>query len=307
MKILVALPDHQYFLWQILVQINNFRKIGLEQDLIYVIGKNTTNPSPTLEKIINYGNLKCSFFVFNDERKSRAYSSSLRPFLMKKLFKTYPEMQNETYFYTDPDVLFTKKINFDSMLNDNVWYLSDTRSYLDSNYIRSKSSLLFDEMCKIVGIEPEVVVENDMNAGGAQYILKNTTYKFWDKVERDCENLYKHMLGTSHIYNPKHPIQAWTSDMWAVLWNAWYFGHKTKIDKSLDFSWATDTINRWDTTNIFHNAGVVGNGSDGIHFSKIVHQVSPFNKDLTCSPKFCSYNYVKEIKETEMLMPNIIF
>jgi len=307
MKIIIALPDHQYFLWQILVQINNFKKFNIEQDVIYLIGKSTRQLSPTLQKIINNGRLGCSFHVFNDERINKGYSVSLRAFLMRKFFEKYPEMQKETYLFTDPDVIFTKKMDFSSMLNDNIWYLSDTRSYLNSIYIKSKSKELFNEMCDIVEIDPKLVVKNDNNAGGAQYIMKNTTIEFWKKVEKDCELLYRHMVTTANKYSPEHPIQSWTADMWGTLWNAWYFGHETKIDKSMDFSWATDEIKRWNETSIFHNAGVIGNGKDGMHFSKVAHQISPFNKDLTCSTEYCSYNYVNEIKETEKNLSKIIF
>lgn len=308
MKILIVLPDHPYFLWQMLVQINNFRKFGIEEDVVYIIGKFNSQPSDILKNIVRNGNIKSSFFVYRDERVKKGYSSSLRPFLIKKFFQDFPENEKETFFYTDPDVIFTKKMDFTKFLNDDVWYLSDTRSYLDSRYIISKSDVLFKEMCDIAKISPEIVVSNDDSAGGAQYLLKNTTAKFWEKVENDCEDLYKHMVTTSGKYNPKHPIQAWTSDMWAVLWNAWYFGHKTKIDKEFDFCWATDTINRWNETNIFHNAGVVGaDGDNGRLFSKIAHQISPFNKELKCSEDFCSYNFVKEIKETEINFNKILF
>jgi hypothetical protein len=305
MKILIVLPDHNYFLWQMLVQINNFRKIGIvEEDVIYLIGKNN-HLSPTLKNIIDNGKLKCSFFIFDDKRIDSIYPVSLRPFLIKEFFQKYPEMEKETYFYTDPDVIFTKKLDFTSMINDNIWYLSDTRSYLDSNYIKSKSPILFDEMCNIVGVSPEIVIENDNKAGGAQYLLKNTNVEFWDKVEKDCEKLYKHMINTSNKYKPEHPIQAWTADMWSTLWNAWYFGHETKIDKELEFCWATDSIDKWSNTNIFHNAGVTSD--DKKLFSKISHQISPFRKDLICDKGYCVSNYVDEIKDTEKNMIDIIF
>ena len=218
---------------------------------------------------------------------------------------TSPEKAKEIYFYTDPDVIFIKKPKLTTFENDNVWYLSDTRSYLNSSYIKSKSEQLFIEMCGIVGIDPKIVEDNDDNAGGAQLIIKNTDSKFWEKVELDSENLYKHMLNTSTKYNPEFPIQAWTAEMWSTIWNAWYFGHETKIVEQLDFCWATDLIKKWKTTTIFHNAGAVID--DGTYFLKTKYQVSPFNKDLKCSNEYCSYNYVKEIKETEKNFHHIIF
>lgn len=304
MKYLIALPDCDYYLWQILVQINNFRKLGIEDQLIYLIGKSTTQISQNLNKIMN-GGVKCSFFIFNDERINPEYSPSLKPYLLSKFFEKYPEKSKEIYFYTDPDVIFTKKMKLNDLENNDIWYLSDTKSYLNSKYIKSKSENLFVEMCNIVGIDSKIVEENDENAGGAQLIIKNTDYNFWNKVRNDSELLYKHMINTSNKYNPEYPIQAWTAEMWATLWNAWKYNYKTKIIKRLDFSWATDPIEKWDKTNIYHNAGaVIDNGE---YFLKTNYQKSPFNKKINCGKKYCSYNYLNEVKETEKKFNKILF
>jgi len=305
MKILVALPDNNYFLWQMLVQINNFKKLGLDNDVIYVIGKNSIQKSTILNDIMTKINARCSYYIFTDERKNPQYSSTLRPHILSKFFEKYPNADKETFFYIDPDVIFTKKFTTKEFEKNDIWYLSDTRSYIDSNYIKDKSEVLFHEMCGIVGIEPSIVESNDKNAGGAQYIMKNLNSDFWKKVENDSEKLYIHMVNTSNIYNPEHPIQAWTADMWAVLWNAWYFGYKTKISKKLDFCWATDVIEKWKKTNIYHNAGAVLD--NGYYFLKTKYQISPFNKELKCSKDYCSFNYVKEIKETEKNFNKILF
>ncbi|MFA5366419.1 MAG: hypothetical protein WC333_00650 [Dehalococcoidia bacterium] len=304
MKILVALPDNSYFLWQMLVQINNFKKFGLEKDVIYLIGKRTCEPSATLMRILS-GNVNAQFHVLNDTRTSPQYSSSMRPHIISKFFEKHPELENEPIFYIDPDVIFTKKLKTSDLEKDDVWYLSDTRSYIDSKYIKSKGEGLFMEMCEIVGIDPKVVEMNDENAGGAQYLMKNVDADFWKKVENDSENLFSHMIATSYKYNSENPIQAWTADMWALLWNAWRAGHKTKITKRLNFSWATDPMKRWEETHLFHNAGAVLN--NGIYFLKTNYQKSPFNKEIECSNKYCGFNYVKEIKETEKTFANILF
>jgi hypothetical protein len=305
MKIIVALPDNNYFLWQMLVQINNFRKLGFEEDLVYVIGKRGVDHNKNLDKIIKEGKTKCSYYIYNDNREMPKYSSSLRPHILKRLFKKHPEFEKETIFYIDPDVLLTRKIRFSDLEDNDTWYLSDTRSYIGANYIKSKGEDLLWEMCNVVGIHPSLVEMNDENAGGAQYLMKNVNADFWEEVEKKSEELFDLMIKTSGKYNPEHPIQAWTADMWAVLWLAWKHEHKTKIIKRFDFSWATDDIKKWDKCGIYHNAGVVTN--DGTLFNKTEHQISPFNKEFNCSEKYCSFNYVKEIKETEEKFKNILF
>jgi hypothetical protein len=77
------------------------------------------------------------------------------------------------------------------------------------------------------------------------------------------------------------------------------------IDKKLDFSWATDSINRWYETNIFHNAGVVGQSET--HFSKVMYQKSPFNQDIKVNNNNCSYKYLQEIKDTEKNFTELLF
>jgi hypothetical protein len=225
--------------------------------------------------------------------------------LVKTFLEEYPENKNETYFYTDPDVIFTKKFKMNDLEKNNTWYVSDTKSYLNSKYIESKGVELLSEMCNIVGIDKNIVIDNDENAGGAQIIFKNTDYHFWDKVEKDSEKLFEHMINTSNKYNPEHPIQAWTAEMWSTLWNAWLFKHETKIIKKLNFSWATDLINKWGDNNIYHNAGAVLD--DNTYFVKTKYQSSPFKKEIKCSEKYCSFNYLKEIKDTEKKFENILF
>ena len=298
MKFLIATFDHPYYLWQCLVQINNFMKYGYGEDTVYIIS--SFNPSPILQSIMNCEKIKSKFFIYKDERQGASYPSSLRPHILEKFFREHSEYEDEVLFYTDPDVVFTKKIDFTEIENDEYWHLSDTRSYIDSNSIKSKSISLFNEMCAIVGISPEEVTNNDNNAGGAQYIMKGITANFWKKIYDDCEKLYTLMKN-----NESTGIQCWIADMWTVFWNSLYFGNKIKINKELDFCWPVDNIKRWNETNIFHNAGIPGDSTT--HFSKITYQVSPFNKVLYSNDDNCTYMYIKEIKETEENFRDIIF
>ena len=305
MKILVTLPDNNYFLWQMLVQINNFKKLGFDENVIYLIGKRSMQKSSVLDRIMASGNIKSTFYVVNDERANPKYSPGLRPHILAKYYEKYPNAENETFLLLDPDVLFTKKIKLNDLEKDNVWYLSDTLSYINTKYIKSKGEQLFVDMCNIVGIDPQIVEANDDNAGGAQYLIKNASVDYWKKAESDSEKLYELMVTTSNKYCPEHPIQAWTAGMWADLWNAWLFGYQTKISKKMDFCWATDKIDKWGSTSIYHNAGaVIDNGQ---YFLKTKYQSSPFSKEINCSGDYCSYNYVKEIKETENNFKDILF
>ena len=105
--------------------------------------------------------------------------------------------------------------------------------------------------------------------------------------------------------NESTGIQSWTADMWSLLWNGLYYGHKIKINKELEFCWAVDNIKRWNETYIFHNAGIPGDSET--HFSKITYQVSPFNKNIKVNNDNCTYMYYLEVKETEENFKDILF
>jgi hypothetical protein len=86
--------------------------------------------------------------------------------------------------------------------------------------------------------------------------------------------------------------------MWAVLWNGWLRGAEVKVVPELDFTWATDQIDRWDTNTIYHNAGVTcacgRQFYKGLYMTELPYKVSQEAFSQTVS----SYNYVKEILET---------
>jgi len=111
-------------------------------------------------------------------------------------------------------------------------------------------------MSQIIGLDPEIVKNNNHNSGGAQYLIKNTDYKFWEKVYYDCGNLYSTLFDFHRRHPIQHEIQMWTADMWALLWNLWLTNHKTKIVNDLSFSWATDNIQTYEKHPILHMAGV---------------------------------------------------
>ena len=302
MKYVVATSDTPYFRWQMLVQINNFKRLGILDDLTYVVSINKRR-SAKLNQIQKETGVK--IFTYKDDREKRGYSSSIRPHILKKHFTKFPK-DSEMFYYLDPDVIFREKPTYgDYMYLSPDWWVSDTKSYLNSTYIKSKSEELFNLMCKTVNIDPELVINMDGNAGGAQYIMKNANAEYWNNVENDSEKLYELMTSTAHKYNPKHPIQAWTADMWAVIWNAWKLGHITVIHDDMNFSWATGNINEYKKTNIFHNAGVFDQKD---LFNKTQYtQKHPFDIDFSyVNKERGSVKYVEEIQNTKKNFSNLI-
>ena len=87
--------------------------------------------------------------------------------------------------------------------------------------------------------------------------------------------------------------------MWAQLYNVYYFGKTTEVDSQLDFSWATDDVERYYETKIFHNAGVTENHKDLFYKGKYANK-SPFDDDLSfVNENKASIKYVEAIREVE--------
>lgn len=263
-----AQPDVPYFHWQVKLYVHNFIEKGINPNQIHVIlGMVHGKTEPTIGALELY-DLGINIHFFEDLRSVKSYIPSIKPFLISKWLEKTPEY-GKCFFLHDADIIFRELPNFESLLYDNICYLSDTIGYIGYNYIvdccrryekkhpNSEKHQLLNEMASVVGIDTNIIKINQKNSGGGQYIIKNTDFKFWEKVYNDCTPLYKQMLSYQRRF-PINPgqIQFWTAEMWALLWNLWFFGLETKITEELDFSWATDTIEKYNTKPILHMAGV---------------------------------------------------
>lgn len=294
-------PAIPYYTWQVEVMLDNFLKNGITPDQIQILASARRNEIPESWRKLQQKYSEVSFFFYEDTRVSKTYISSIRPHVLAKHFEMYPELKDAAIFYHDCDMVFTKPVNWDQFVDDDVWYLSNTNSYISAAYIKSKQYGVYERMCEIVGISQDIPVQNENNSGGAQYIMKNVDAAFWKKVEQDSEDLYiffqQHLK--KHPASPTyHPIQMWTSDMWAVLWNAWYFNHDTKVVPEMEFTWPMHDIKEWERVAIYHNAGVVG-GDTGLFFKGIYHNNLPYDISVeSFSSEKCTYRYVQQIVET---------
>ncbi len=299
MRYLCAQPATLYYAWQIDTLIYNFIHNGIEQsqiDIVCAIQNKIDDYFYKLEE--KYPNV--NFYFYNDTRTDFTYISSIRPHILKQHFKKYPDLYSGTFLYHDCDIVLTKPLNLDKYTCgcNPTCYLSDTRSYIGYNYIMEKGENVLDRMCQIIGISKNTVKQNQDNSGGAQYLLKNITYEFWEMVETDSINLFKNIsIMNKRIkgLNPSyHELQIWCADMWAVLWGLWKIGKQTEIIKELDFMFAVDGIQMWDIKPIFHNAGVTGVNTDLFNKGKYVDMLPP--NYLEFNEQKASFNYYEIVK-----------
>lgn len=228
---------------------------------------------------------------YDDLRVDKTYIPSIKPYLWAKYLQEDRSRENEMYFYMDSDVLFRGVPN--TIQNDNIWYGSDCSSYLGIDYIDSKGEGILEAMCGVMNIDPQIIRSNNPVCG-AQWVITNPTFEYWLKVYEDSTKLYKYLNSI-----PKCDIQKWTAEMWAQLWNVYSFGNTTRVDTELDFCWATDSVNRYYETKIYHNAGVLESHKDLFFKGKYVHK-SPFNDNLDfVNSNKASIKYVEAIREVK--------
>lgn len=326
-----AAPDDLYFSWQYEIFIENVRRLGYTEEIrvLLFLPHNRIpfgwNPVwETLEERYKDQNVK--FYRYEDnENLLRAitkieYIPLLRPHVLKRHFNEHPELKEKAIFYHDSDIVFTKYLDFTPFLDDDICYLSDTKSYIDSDYWDRKIEDVKPEMvdtfreidpldtaAKLIGINREICEKNRDSSGGAQYLLKNIDSKFWEDVLFGCVKLraylYYNIGGINRrlFESENKGYQSWCVDMWAVLWNLWKRDQPTFIPPEMDFAHATDDIEKWDKLYLYHDAGANNNTPD-LFFKRaqpyVDNERTPFEDDLSyVNNTKCSFLYKEEMEK----------
>jgi hypothetical protein len=309
-----AQPDVPYFIWQIKLYVNNFIEKGINPNQIHVIFSIVHRNGLPSEESLKLKDFGINVHHFSDFRRKKHYIPSIKPYLISSWIKTNSDYGN-LFFLHDADIIFKDLPNFDKLLNDDICYLSDTIGYIGYDYIidccgryeiqhpKSEKNQLINEMANVIGLDVEVIKENRKNAGGGQYLIKNTDADLWDKIYRESTLLYDQMLD----YQKRFPIspgeiQFWTAEMWSLLWNLWLDGHKTEITKELDFSWATDSIEIYEKRPILHMAGVTEDMKNRKFYKGEFINIDPIQK-LKEDPNF--FDFVENTSSTVKYIDNM--
>jgi hypothetical protein len=320
--LITAQPIDQYFIWQNHLYIESCLERGFTEDQIHILlykpkGRADNNNWDKLKSIYP----KLNIFLYEDkgvQQHLSTYIPILRPHILWQHFEAFPELQDRTIIYTDCDILWTDKLDIDSLLEDDINYVSDASSYLNYSYFERKNKEILPdkdltnrdflgEICQIVGIDKQVAIDNNNNTGGVQYILKNIDAHIWKKIEEDVIKIRKHLLQVNkEFYKDENAgIQSWCADLWAVQFNLWHFNKTTQVTNKLNFAWASDSIIKLENSPILHNAGIVAefqNGHNCFYKGKY-HQGADPTKDLDLvlndenSKKFCTWWYANKLKQ----------
>lgn len=319
-------PTDSYFVWQNHMYIESCLERGFEEEQIHILLYNPIGrPYNTKWDMLKEIYPKLNIFTYQDKGVQQylgTYIPILRPHILWQHFEAFPELQDRTIVYTDCDILWTDNMNIDQLLEDDINYVSDACSYLNHSYFESKYSHVLPEkleevksvdflkgVCDIVGIDKQIVIDNNNNTGGVQYILKDIDASFWKKVETDVLKIriYLQQINKDYFKDENSGIQSWCADLWAVQFNLWFFNKQSKITKELDFAWSTDPIIKLQTYPILHNAGIVsetGNGYPAFYKGKY-HMGADPTKDPNLdailnneqSKKFCTWYYATKLNE----------
>lgn len=308
MLYLSAQPDTIYFIWQLEIHSLHIQKENIHVLIAY---NQDVGLNPDCQNLINENKHLAQFYIYPDLREKPKYSSSVRPNILKEHFRKFPELSEMAIMYHDSDILFSRIPKIEDVENSDICYVSDTRNYLDINYIRATSNEdLLDKMLSIVGLSKEKLIQENEQTGGAQYILKGITADFWEKVESDSENLYVAMKDfNGKLWEREYPekrdyrsekrgIQAWCADMWAVLWNLWLEDKPVQIHPEMGFSWPYSSIEDWNRLAIQHYSGNIEDKTKFFKKTEYLNYMPWYHKELDIIPETnCSYKIVELIKK----------
>lgn len=326
LRFISAQPDDTYFTWQVHLWLESLREIGHSDKAIVLIfiPKNRQQNSKWQQIINLYPESEFHFYKDEDDVSQYLglYIPILRPYVLWKHFKKHPELVEKAIFYCDSDILFTENFNVDKFLDDDICYLSDTKSYISAEYFDSKikdvlpekleeykTRDVLAEVTSLIGIDRETAVANNANSGGAQYLLKNIDSSFWNKVMNDCILIrtYLQKVNREFFKDENAGFQSWCADMWAVLWNLWLRRQEVLVPMELNFSWAPDAITTLNERMILHNAGLVGPNQDNYpcFYKGKYHMGTDPTKDEHLnvvlqneeSKKHCTWYYANKLKE----------
>ncbi len=272
---LSAQPIDIYFLWQVEVQIVNFRKFGIS-DKMQVLVWFPLKRAAELEgwKKLQEKYPEVRIFAYADRGVNLGlYISQLRPHILKQHFTKYKEeLKDKIFFYHDSDIIFRELPDFNKLAEGDIVWQSDTSGYLDYSYLYKKEKQgdipeheAIGKLAEIGRVTVETIKSYEKKTGGAQMLLKKgIDANFWEDIERQVITIRKEFwwnmpgsVNRKYFKAEKDGFQSWCADMWAINFALWNRGIETDITDELAFSWGSDPIEKYNTKPIYHNAGVV--------------------------------------------------
>lgn len=301
MRVVVVLPDSPYYLWQALVQAVHLEEQGFT-DVHHLVHHQRRTPSPMLQKMAD-GVPSVQPVEVTDAQWAEHYPPALKPLTLSRWMRADPAREDVPFFYIDPDAVFTR---YPERMPD-IWNGSDTDWYTGPDYIRSKGEGLWEAMCGLAEVDPEVARVD--RGAGAQWVIGDTCADFWEHVAEVAVDIHDLCVATADRYWPdghEHPVQAWCAEMYATQLCAIADGHAVVVNPHMNFTWANGKDAEWDDpdTMFFHSAGVPKH--NGVDFAKSAFRVfAPFRARPHVHTDSASSRYVDVIERTRSRYPKL--
>lgn len=288
--ILIPMPDHVSFRWQMLTQITAMEELGLLPNcrwLVYV----QNEPSRQLSDIIDTGVAKIE--VWQDWPRDTRYNGAMKPWLIGKYLSKNPQWVFREYEVVDPDVLLLSKDRITP--GNRAVFGTNTDSYTGVKYLKSKD--VWEDLCDIVEVDPEYA--SRFSGIGAQLIWTGLPGSWWEDVARRSITAFNYM--TEH----ESDVQAWCAEMYVTHLSLIRDGRLPAIHPEMEMVWANGGRGALSKARYYHNAGVTEVNSE--HFCKLGYKDSqPFHDEIRVSPESASSLYVDYIRKAAVRFADIV-
>lgn len=293
-KALVPLPDHKFYLWQMLVHWAWMRE--REYPAQYLLYCGATGPSRELVELMRGMGAKIA--VWNDWRINPQYNPSMKPGLAGQWLKAHPEDREIPLLLCDPDALPLPRFATAGLEPaPGRWFGSDTDSYTGPNYLKSKGEDLWVQLCELVGVDPAKAAAT--RGRGSQWLFVGPPEGLWEEIAELSEKAYSMLVGHSS------DVQAWCAEMYVTQLVLARENIETEARATMRMTWAGDPKSQLTKAGFYHNAGVTDPKTG--HFYKGGWTAkAPFFAPLDdVRSDSASTKYVEAIREAEKAFPEL--
>jgi hypothetical protein len=291
MNYVSIIEDSLYMLWQTEVQIHNFNKLGLLDQLTVVLLYRGEQPSSYAQDVSSL----CRTYLFRNDQEENHFVLSNKPYGVGRLLEHRPEYSSQGFVIFDSDMLLTAPLDFKQLHGRPGLHGSTSSPPLNLSFVQTQLYDL-DACLDVVGVSREMLARNNHIFGEVPYYLEGVSAEFCFKVARDSSVLHARFQAEKAL---GAAIEPWVAEVYCWLWNA-YMEYPVYNTPELNFAWAFDPLEKLSEVKINHAAGV--SSPDKGHFCKLLyHEASPLEyRDFAYVTRTdgCSYAYLQAVLET---------
>lgn len=281
-------------IWQLRVLLESFKEHNFNYPVhILVYMEPNQKFSHEWHQLDDY-NCQIFQYGYTDQlvQDIQSYTNIHRVASLIEHYRRYPELEKEAIFYLDSDIMLTRPLEIEDLLQDDICYGSDINHYSNYTYYfetkqgQVKQELLqtymeqdpIGDMIKECGLEPEVMKKYNLDTAGVHYLLKGFTKESWERIYKNTLYIHRQLdqinqtfiIGETYQEKDDKGFQKYCADILATHIEIWSSGKDTQIHKELNFIWPGQPIEEYQKYPWFHNAGVGPHEKDFFYKGKYV-------------------------------------